>query len=260
MSRRPRRPARREAPSPDTTSDLLVVPGLRPLALALAHAPGRVRRLWLARPLPAEVALPPHVEVEEVTRDALDARCGDVRHGGLVAAVEPPSAPTLAGAATAAATAGPLLVLDGVTDPRNLGAMLRCAAWFGCPAVITPSRRSAPLTVAAVAASAGAACAIPILRVTNLARTLDALADRGVWIVAADPEGQPLSSTAPLHPAALVIGDEGRGVRPNVLRRAELRVAIAGAPPAGLDSLNAAVACGVLLQWSVGAGMTPPAP
>jgi 23S rRNA (guanosine2251-2'-O)-methyltransferase len=237
----------------------LLVPGPRAVAVALASATDRVIELQVEKdPGRMDLHVPSGIPLRRVDRAQLD-RVLDrgVRHGGVVARVRPPACPSLDELAPKTggdATEAPLLVLDGVTDSRNLGAILRVAAFFGARAVITPARRSAPLTSACCAASAGTACVVPVLRVKNLARALDRLREGGRWIYAADASpGSMPHTTAPRNlPAALVLGDEGSGVRTNVLRRADVRIKINGNPPEGLDSLNVAVASGVLASWLFG--------
>ena len=236
----------------------LIVPGPRAVAVALRSAPERLLEVLVDNdPSRLDVVVPPGIPVRRVDRSQLDRSVDrGVRHGGVVARVSPPPCPSLESLAQVADddAGAPLLVLDGVTDPRNLGAVLRISAFFGSKALITPARRSAPLTSACCAASAGTACVVPVLRTKNLARTLDRLREGGRWIYAADsgPESTPLSEAPHNCPAALVLGDEGSGIRTNVLRRADLRVRIDGRPPEGLDSLNVAVAAGVLTAWLFG--------
>ncbi|MBF0179697.1 MAG: 23S rRNA (guanosine(2251)-2'-O)-methyltransferase RlmB [Magnetococcales bacterium] len=139
-----------------------------------------------------------------------------------------------------------LLVLDGIEDPRNLGAILRCAEAFGVEAVILPRDRSAPLSSVAVKASAGAAGRVDAVRVVNLARALTELRDRGVRVVG-------LAGDAPRHldagslagPLALVLGGEGKGLRRLTKERCDELLAIP--MRGGVGSLNVAVAVGIAL-------------
>jgi len=142
------------------------------------------------------------------------------------------------------------LVLDGVTDPRNLGAILRSALWFGVPWVIVPERNAAPLNGPAAKTSAGAVLSVDVIRVKNLARALDDLKKEGVWLYAAvgGESSEPIGAAPINHPCALIVGDEGKGVRPNVQKRADLLVSIPGNEVPGFDSLNVSVATGILLQ------------
>jgi 23S rRNA (guanosine2251-2'-O)-methyltransferase len=144
--------------------------------------------------------------------------------------------------------AGPalLLVLDGVTDPHNLGACLRSADAFGAHAVVVPRDHSAPLNATARKAASGAADVVPLVSVTNLARTLRALQEAGVWIVGAAGEAaQALGSVDLKGPIALVLGAEGSGLRRLTREHCDFLAAI---PLAGtVSSLNVSVAAGVFL-------------
>lgn len=139
-----------------------------------------------------------------------------------------------------------LLLLDGIEDPQNLGSLLRTAAAFGLLGVIIPKDRSVGVTPAVLKVSAGAGLHIPVVRVTNLAHTLEELKERGFWIVGADPKGD-ISLFHMVFPTkvALVIGSEGKGIRPLILKKCDYRVFI---PMGGqISSLNAAVAGSIFL-------------
>ena len=142
----------------------------------------------------------------------------------------------------------PLLVaLDGVTDPRNLGAVIRSVAAFGGHGVLIPERRAAGLTSGAWKASAGAAARVPVARATNLTRTLTSYADRGLLVVGLAAGGS-LDLTdleAATDPIVLVVGSEGKGLSRLVQERCDLvvRIPISSAT----ESLNASVAAGVAL-------------
>lgn len=138
-----------------------------------------------------------------------------------------------------------LIVLDGITDPMNLGAIIRTAACVGAHGVIVPERRAAGLTPTAVKASAGAIEVVKVARVTNLNRTLDMLRHEGIWLYAADMKGEDFRKVDFTGPAALIIGGEGEGVSRLTLDKCDRIVSI---PMSGkLDSLNASVAAGVLM-------------
>jgi 23S rRNA (guanosine2251-2'-O)-methyltransferase len=143
-----------------------------------------------------------------------------------------------------------LLLLDGVTDPRNLGACLRVADAAGVRAVIVPRDRSAGLTPAALKAAAGAAEAVPLIDVTNLARAMDALRDAGVRLVGAAGEAErSLFDVDLTGPVAWVLGAEGSGLRRLTRERCD---ALASIPIAGhVESLNVSVATGVCLYEAV---------
>ena len=138
-----------------------------------------------------------------------------------------------------------VVVLDGITDPHNLGAIVRSAECVGAHGVIIPERRSVGLTPAAVKAAAGACEYMNVVRVVNLNRTLEELKERGLWIVGATMEGTDVSRANLTGPMALVIGAEGEGISQLVEKNCDMKVSL---PMKGhIDSLNASVAAGVLL-------------
>ena len=143
------------------------------------------------------------------------------------------------------------LLLDGVTDPHNFGAILRTAEVAGCHGVIVAKDRSCPVTSVVEKTAAGALSHIPLCQVTNLARTIDELKSAGVWCygLAGDEGGQELFSTNLRGPLALVVGSEGKGLRLNVRNHCDGLLAI---PMLGqVNSLNASVAAGVALFEAV---------
>ena len=138
-----------------------------------------------------------------------------------------------------------VVVLDGITDPHNLGAIVRSAECVGAHGVIIPERRSVGLTPAAVKAAAGACEYMNVVRVTNLNRTLEDLKARGLWIVGATMEGEDVAEANLTGPLALVIGAEGEGISQLVEKNCDMKVSL---PMRGhIESLNASVAAGVLL-------------
>ena len=138
-----------------------------------------------------------------------------------------------------------VVVLDGITDPHNLGAIVRSAECVGAHGVIIPERRSVGLTPAAVKAAAGACEYMNVVRVVNLNRTLEELKERGLWIVGATMEGEDVSTANLTGPMALVIGAEGEGISQLVEKNCDMKVSL---PMRGhIESLNASVAAGVLL-------------
>jgi 23S rRNA (guanosine2251-2'-O)-methyltransferase len=141
----------------------------------------------------------------------------------------------------------PLLVLlDRITDPQNYGAILRSAVALGAAGVIVPQRHMAPLSAATVKASAGTAPRIPIARTGDLTRLIAQLKERAYWMAGADGDGEEtIWSMDWDRPTALVIGSEGKGLRPHVAEACDHRVRIPLHGPA--ESLNASVAAGILL-------------
>ncbi len=186
----------------------------------------------------------------EASRTDLDRLTGDAVHQGLAAQV-PPYAYAhpmdLLDLAVASGRPPLLVVLDGVTDPRNLGAVIRSVAAFGGHGVIVPERRAAGVTASAWKTSAGAAARIPVARATNLTRTLRELQDAGCVVVGLDAEGAvPLPELASdERPFVLVVGAEGAGLSRLVRETCDLVVSIPMA--VGTESLNAGVAAGVML-------------
>lgn len=138
-----------------------------------------------------------------------------------------------------------LILLDGVTDPHNLGAIIRSAECAGAHGVIVPQRRSVGLTTAAVKASAGAVEHMKVARVTNLNRTIEALKERGIWAYAVTMDGQDYEQVNFKGGVALVIGAEGEGISRLTIESCDQKVSL---PMAGhIDSLNASVAAGVMM-------------
>ena len=148
-----------------------------------------------------------------------------------------------------AAKNGLHVVLDGVEDPHNLGAIVRTAHAAGAAAVIIPERRAAPLTETAAKAAAGALAYLPVVKVTNINKALEDLKERGYWIYGLDERGREAYDQVEfLSPTAIVLGGEGKGLHEHVAKRCDFLVRI---PMAGsVASLNVSVAAGVVLfEW-----------
>lgn len=202
----------------------------------------------------AAVAERAQVRVIRVPAKRLDGFYGGGRHQGVVARVEMASvADSLDDVLEAIPGPALLLVLDGVTDPHNLGACLRIANAAGAHAVIAPKDRAAGITPAVSKVASGAAEATPYLMVTNLARTLDELKEREIWVVGADENAESTLFAADLPKSiAWVLGAEGEGMRRLTRERCDLRVKV---PMRGaVQSLNVAVAAGICLYESVRRG------
>jgi 23S rRNA (guanosine2251-2'-O)-methyltransferase len=188
----------------------------------------------------------------EVSRTELDRITGGVLHQGIALQVPPfgyePFEDLLATALESHPVAPLLVALDGVTDPRNLGAVVRSAAAFGAHGVLLPERRAAGITAVAWRASAGAAARLPIARVTNLTRTLKTCQAEGFVAVGLDADGEiPVyEMEAAVDPLVIVVGSEGRGLSRLVGETCDLRVSIPMAP--FVESLNASVAAAVVLS------------
>lgn len=183
------------------------------------------------------------VEVKRAPRQRVDDLAAGGVHQGVVARVEPYP---YSGLEEILASPDPLVVvLDGVTDPRNLGAVLRAADGAGVSGVVVPKDRAAGVTAAAVKASAGASEHVLVARETNLRRAIDRMKEAGLWVYAAEAGGGSYTSLDLAGPVGLVFGSEGRGVR-RLVREAcdgEVSIPMLGA----VGSLNVSVASAVLL-------------
>ncbi len=188
--------------------------GWHPVTLALANPNRTIRKLWLtenaARRL-AEEHIATRVTPELVRPEIIDRRLGpDAVHQGMLAEVDPLEAPDL----DDLPHDGMVLVLDQITDPHNVGAILRSAAAFKVNAVITTNRHSPEATGVLAKSASGALELVPIIAVPNLARALNQLNDQGFMTVGLDSEGSENISAVPLSaPLALVLGAEGKGLR-----------------------------------------------
>ncbi|GAA1263988.1 23S rRNA (guanosine(2251)-2'-O)-methyltransferase RlmB [Saccharothrix xinjiangensis] len=197
-----------------------------------------------------QIAASRGISVLEVQRGELDRITGGAMHQGLGLQVPPYEYADPRDLLEAARQSGnpPLLVaLDGVTDPRNLGAVVRSAAAFGAHGVVLPQRRSASITAVAWRTSAGTAARLPIAIATNLTRQLKEWADAGLMVVGLDADGTVDVDGLDLatSPLVVVVGSEGRGLSRLVRETCDQTVSIPMAP--GVESLNASVAAGVVL-------------
>ena len=180
---------------------------------------------------------------KRVSRQRVDELSRGGVHQGVVARVE---AYPYSGLAEILASPEPLvLILDGVTDPRNLGAVLRTAEGAGASGVVIPTDRAAGVTATAVKASAGGSEHVRVARETNLRRAIETMKEAGLWVYAAEAGGTPYTQLDLTGPVGLVFGSEGRGVRRLVREACDGTVAI---PLLGnVGSLNVSVAAAVLL-------------
>ncbi|QKW20169.1 23S rRNA (guanosine(2251)-2'-O)-methyltransferase RlmB [Kitasatospora sp. NA04385] len=190
------------------------------------------------------------VPLMEAPRPQLDQMTGGLNHQGLVLQVPPYEYAHPEDLLDGAADSGQdalIVALDGVTDSRNLGAVVRSAAAFGAHGVVIPERRAAGMTAGAWKTSSGAAARLPVARATNLTRALEAYQKAGLMVVglAADGEAEIGDLEALTGPVVIVAGSEGKGLSRLVSETCDLRVRI---PMPGLtESLNAGVAAGVVL-------------
>lgn len=214
-------------------SELWLAAGERGRALAELAQQGRARG----------------AKVREAPREKLDRLAGTDRHQGVVAVVADyryHELEELLEAARARGSQPLLVVLDGIEDPQNLGAVIRSAHALGAHGVVIPKDRAVGVTPAAAKASAGAVERCPVARVTNVAKTLEHLKEAGVWSVALAADGErPLSALDLRGPTALVLGSEGEGLRPLVRKTCDLSASI---PMNGeIDSLSVSASAAVAL-------------
>jgi len=197
-----------------------------------------------------------NVRLRELGRTELDALVDGGVHQGVALTVPPYQYADLDDLLDAASEAGvpPLLVaLDQVTDPRNLGAVIRSAGAFGAHGVVVTARRSAGVTAAAWKVSAGALARVPVAQVPNLSRALAQLRRAGVFVVGLDGDGDASVRDLPFapDPLCLVVGSEGKGLSRLVREQCD---AVAAIPIAtSVESLNAGVAAGIALFAAAGA-------
>lgn len=231
--------------------------GVGPVRELLAR--GGVQKLLVERGRASKAANDPVAElvqraqaqaiaVELCSREQLDQRAGlEARHQGVLALATPLRYRDLEDLIPAEGLAL-LLALDGVEDPRNLGAILRSAYLLGAHGVIIPEHRAAEVTAVAAKTSAGASELLPIAKVGNLVRALSELKEAGIWTAAVhdSPASKPISSLDPATPLCLVLGAEGHGVRPLVAKHCDFHVVIPMARPE-IGSFNVSVAAALAL-------------
>jgi len=236
--------------------------GIHPVRVLLERSSQRVRQVWLSASRDAAarlqelraLALQAQVTVVDADDAQLDKLADGERHQGVIVELVPRAddpETQLEEALESLGAAPPLLlVLDGVTDPHNLGACLRSADAAGVAAVIVPRDRAAGLTPVVRKVAAGAAETVPLVQVVNLARTLRDLKQRGVWLVGtSDDAPRTLYDVDLKGPTALVLGSEGEGMRRLTREACDELVSI---PMAGaVESLNVSVATGVALFEAV---------
>ena len=229
--------------------------GIHPVMEAMRHDGGAIKELVVAvgrggTPIRNILTLASQKAIPAVFKDRpyLDNMAGCKSHQGIVALCEdftyaevddvidnwPKSNNSL------------VLVLDGVTDPQNLGALIRTAHCLGVNGIIIPENRAAAVTAAVIKASAGAANRTPVARVVNLSRTIEYLQGKGFWIYGADAAGSAdIEKFDDDGPVALVMGGEGKGLSPLIRKKCDFLICI---PMLGaVGSLNVSVAAGIIL-------------
>ena len=228
----------------------MLIYGINPILEALRA--GRVRRLRVGaradRRLEEVLALAreQHVAIERVDGPALDRAARGGVHQGIVAELEPARDFTVQELVATAPDAPLIVVLDGIEDPHNVGAVLRTADAAGSHGVVRQARRAAALDGVAMKASAGAAAHVRVATVVNIARAIEELKEAGVWTIGLAGEvPEPYYAVDLTLPTALVLGAEGTGLRRLVRERCDRLVCI---PMQGsVGSLNVSVAAGVTL-------------
>ena len=186
--------------------------------------------------------------IKEISPQKLDYYCGGANHQGVAVMFASQEYATVDDMFALAETRGEkpfLIICDEIEDPHNLGAIIRTAEATGVHGVIIPERRSASLNATVAKAACGALEYVPVARVTNIANTIDALKQRGVWVFGADMDGDDYTRTDFDTPCALVIGNEGKGIGALTAKKCD---AILSLPMLGkINSLNASVAAGILM-------------
>ncbi|MFN2101032.1 23S rRNA (guanosine(2251)-2'-O)-methyltransferase RlmB [Altererythrobacter sp. MF3-039] len=221
--------------------------GRHPVEAALMNPARSHSKLWATREgiesLDGELPENFPVEYAEVT-DLARMVARDAPHQGLVLECAPLEDVHLDEAI--AGSDGPLVILDQVTDPHNVGAILRSAAAFGAAALVTQDRHAPPESGVLAKSASGALETVPWVRVVNLARTMDEMADAGYWRIGLDGEAEAnLASALPVGRVALVLGAEGEGMRQNIAAHCDAlaRLPIGNA----IESLNVSNAAAIAL-------------
>lgn len=227
----------------------MIVYGANPVIEAIRAHPQRIRYIGVQKEHSGrmkklvEEAREADVAVRFMTTNEIVKVAGKAVHNGVIAEVSEGEYVDFHDVATAEETKF-VLLLDGITDPQNFGAILRVADGFGIDVVVIPEHESVGLTPAAIKASAGASEWVPVAEVTNLARAIDLLKENGYWVYAATAEGDAAHTIDFRGKVGLVMGNEGKGVRKNVAEHCDRAVSI---PMFGhVDSFNVASATAVL--------------
>ena len=229
----------------------MIIFGANPVIEAIRAHPARIR--WIAvskedgrrHQRIVDLARAAHVNVRFLGVREIERMTQGAVHNGVAAEL---AAAEYADFGDAAGTVRRVFLLDGVTDPQNLGAIIRVADCFGIDLIVVPEHESAGLTPVAIKASAGASEWVPVAQVTNLARAVERLKKEGFWVWGADAEGERVDKLDLRGKVGIVLGSEGKGIRRNVLEHCDGKVAI---PLRGhVDSLNVAAAAAVI-GWEI---------
>jgi 23S rRNA (guanosine2251-2'-O)-methyltransferase len=227
--------------------------GINPVSEALKSSRYRIKEVWVAKGRGLarlqgimDMAASKGVPIKQVERSQLDSLTASAPHQGVVGFIDQFNYADLDAILQPGEGTPFLLALDGIEDPRNLGALIRTADACGVWGVIIPKDRAAGITPAVAKSSAGAVFHLPVVRVANIPTTLRQIKERGIWVVGAAAEAhtdlfhQDLTS-----PLAVVIGGEGKGLRPLIKRECDFLVSIP--MKSKVNSLNASVAGSVIL-------------
>lgn len=241
-------------------TETYLIYGMHAVHAALEKEPENITRIWLEQSRRDQrgsaimgLAKQNGIEVERVTRDELDKRVPDATHQGVAAESKAKAALDEAGLKQLLDNLDEtpfLLILDGVTDPHNLGACLRTADAAGVHAVIVPRDKACGLTPVVRKVASGAVETVPFVQVTNLARTLKGLKERNIWLIGTDLDTeQDLYQADLTGPLALVMGAEGKGMRRLTREHCDflLKLPMQGS----VQSLNVSVSTGICLYEAV---------
>ncbi len=232
---------------------LEVVAGRNPVLEAL-RGEREVERVFIAKGAEGSIAQIKAIAKEQgviidiVDKERINAMAPGERHQGVVAKVSEFKYSSMDEVLERAKVSGEdpfLILLDEVSDPHNLGAIIRTAECAGAHGVIIPKRRACSLTQTVAKSAAGAIETMPVVQVTNLSRTIDELKEMGLWIAAVDMDGQNYTKAALNGPIGIVIGNEGKGISRLVKEKCDFTVAI---PMKGtINSLNASNAAAIIM-------------
>jgi 23S rRNA (guanosine2251-2'-O)-methyltransferase len=236
-----------------------VIYGVGPVREVMGRRPKSVKSIWVDPKRADKSAGDPvaqivmaaraaNIKVEDRDRPALDRASEGARHQGVVAWLGAFAYVDLDDLVSASTEPALLVALDGVEDPRNLGAVLRSAYLLGAGGVIIPEHRAAQVTAVVAKSSAGASELVPIAQVGNLVRAMEQLRELNVWRVAvhATPDAQPITKIDGKMPLVLVLGSEGGGVRPLVAKHCDFH-AVIPMQRAEIGSFNVSVAAALAL-------------
>jgi 23S rRNA (guanosine2251-2'-O)-methyltransferase len=227
----------------------MIIYGLNPVLEAIRSNPKRVRYVAVSRNHGGKImraisdAQEAGITLKMMPPEQIDKLAGRGVHNGIVADVDEVGYADFDDVVDDEATEF-VLICDGITDPQNFGAILRVAEGFGVQLVVTPLHESVGLTPTVIKASAGASQWVPVAQVTNLARAIETLKEKGYWVYAAALDGDPPSKVDFRGKVAIVVGSEGKGIRRNVLEHCDRTITI---PMFGqVDSFNVATATAIL--------------